>query len=492
MQKKENLKSNVIFESSNGNYYLQSNLNNSCVYLHPGLLKAMNFDKNESEKSHQDLYYKKKCEFLKRFYPPDESYSKKMIFKIDEQIVKRNLINIYQIVFEITDKCNLNCSYCGYGELYSGYDNRIDKNLSWDMAKQILDYFLDIWKKDIYPSINKPIAIGFYGGEPLLNFPLIIKITDYLEMNKPSDIEFTYHMTTNGLLLNKYMNELANKDVHLSISLDGDKNNNSYRLSQNNNNVWQNIMDNIGLIKSEFPKYFEKRVSFISVLHNRNSIFEILNFFKINFNKTPTILEVSSVGIKNDKKDEFYKIYSNKKKSIRNSQDIAKTQNELFIADPDTGSMKDYIFNFTNNVIKDYKYFFIDHNEISFFPTGTCLPFGKKMFITVNGKILPCERIDQKFMFGKIENNTVKINPKLIADSQSDYYDKISNQCISCYKNKFCLECIYSNESIFQKGRCENFMNLNNYKKYLSQIISDFEDRPKVYNRIMNEVIIGI
>lgn len=34
-------------------------------------------------------------------------------------------------------------------------------------------------------------------------------------------------------------------------------------------------------------------------------------------------------------------------------------------------------------------------------PTGTCIPLVKRMFVTVTGKILPCERIGQQFALGK-------------------------------------------------------------------------------------------
>ena len=428
MQEKKGLKSNVLFESLSGNFYLQSSKDNSCIYLHPGLLEAMNFVEKDNEKSSKGLYYKRKLEFLKRHYSPDELYSRQMTFNIPEKLVLHNMINIQQVVFEVTDKCNLNCTYCGYGDLYSGFDKRETKHLSWGKSKLILDYFIKLWGENMYPSVHKPIAIGFYGGEPLLNFGLIKDIVQYTEINRPEGLDFTYHMTTNGLLLDRFIEELVEKDVHLSISLDGNDQNNSYRLNKNGINVWQKITDNLAAVESKFPIYFEKRVSFISVLHNRNTISEILSFFKTNFNKIPTILEVSSDGIVEEKKDEFNKIFSNKREDILNTQEINEVKDDLFIADPDTKSMMDYVFRFTNNVISDYQELFVEQNNVSFFPTGTCMPFGKKVFITVNGKILPCERIDQKFTLGKIDKGNVKINPKLVADSQSAYYNSISNQ----------------------------------------------------------------
>ena len=38
---------------------------------------------------------------------------------ITADMVKEELANLKQLVFEVTDACNLRCKYCGYGELYS-------------------------------------------------------------------------------------------------------------------------------------------------------------------------------------------------------------------------------------------------------------------------------------------------------------------------------------------------------------------------------------
>lgn len=34
--------------------------------------------------------------------------------KISKDVVHQNLINLRQLVFEVTDNCNLHCKYCAY------------------------------------------------------------------------------------------------------------------------------------------------------------------------------------------------------------------------------------------------------------------------------------------------------------------------------------------------------------------------------------------
>ena len=140
------------------------------------------------------------------------------------------------MVFEVTDKCNLKCKYCGYAELYDGYDERAGKDLSFAKAKTVIDHLVKIWK-DIYsPSVVFPVVIGFYGGEPLMNVPLIKEIIDYIENIANTGKKFSYNMTTNAMLLDKHMDFLVAKDFRLLISLDGDETGQSYRVDHAGNN----------------------------------------------------------------------------------------------------------------------------------------------------------------------------------------------------------------------------------------------------------------
>ena len=41
---------------------------------------------------------------------------------ITSDYVVSALANLPQLVFEVTDACNLRCKYCAYGEFYEDYD----------------------------------------------------------------------------------------------------------------------------------------------------------------------------------------------------------------------------------------------------------------------------------------------------------------------------------------------------------------------------------
>lgn len=142
---------------------------------------------------------------------------------VTEKNIEYNLQHLPQIIFEVTDACNLRCKYCAYADLYDGYDKRENQKLPFHKARLILDYLHEVWRKNYAKDISNPFTVGFYGGEPLLNIPFIKQVMEYVEGLEQTGKNFHYSMTTNAMLLDKYMDLLAEKKVQLLISLDGDE-----------------------------------------------------------------------------------------------------------------------------------------------------------------------------------------------------------------------------------------------------------------------------
>ena len=81
--------------------------------------------------------------------------------------------NLSLLTLQITQDCNLRCSYCPY----TGNDdaNRLHKKkyMGIDLAKKAIDYLY------AHSIDSEKIVIGFYGGEPLLDFESIKLTVDY-------------------------------------------------------------------------------------------------------------------------------------------------------------------------------------------------------------------------------------------------------------------------------------------------------------------------
>ncbi|NYT02557.1 MAG: radical SAM protein [Methanosarcinales archaeon] len=109
----------------------------------------------------------------------------------------------------ITLRCNLACPYC--------YIQKADATMSLSTARNIVDYAFENSKS------SEKIEIGFFGGEPLLQFDLMRRITSLI-VNHPSyDQErVIVSVTTNGTIFNQEIADfLTEKRVIPCVSCDG-------------------------------------------------------------------------------------------------------------------------------------------------------------------------------------------------------------------------------------------------------------------------------
>ena len=157
---------------------------------------------------------------------------------ITAEHIKLVLANTPQITFEVTEKCNLTCEYCGYGELYCDHDLCENMDLEVESAIKLLDYLVALWNSPLSQSVNNKVYISFYEGEP------------------------------------------------------------SYRINKSGKNSFDDIIKNVNRLKDLFPDYFADNVSFNAVLHNRNSVSKTYNFIHSNYGKAPNITSLNDMGIR--------------------------------------------------------------------------------------------------------------------------------------------------------------------------------------------------
>ena len=405
--------------------------------------------------------------------------------------VSNAIVNMSQLVFEVTDACNLKCKYCAYGEMYNDYDAREEKMLPVDKAIRLIDYLVDFWNSGKNQSFNKLTHISFYGGEPLLNMPFIEKIVDYVENSvKCPNHKFIFTMTTNAILLHKYMDFLHDHRFSLLVSLDGNRENTGYRIDKANNPSYDRITGNVDKLREKYPDYFKKNVEFNAVLHNKNSVEEIYRFFKERYDKIPTIGELNNVGIRKEKQEEFNEAYRNARESLRQSEHYEEIERDLFVKSNSFRSVTLFLHQYSGFVFKDYTDLLFDRSEQKFLPTGTCIPFAKKMYVTVNGKIMPCERIGHQFALGKITDTEVWLDMEAISDKYNAYYAKFEHQCSKCKVIKSCIQCIYNVSNLETKPVCHGYMSEATFNNYVNTQMSFLEKSPESYKKIMEEVIV--
>ena len=102
---------------------------------------------------------------------PDTSEHFKFIRKYSKSEIEY-LCNhcIRQLTLSVTHSCNMRCDYCAY--YYRNKNNSEQAQMDWSIAKSAIDMYFAHSKAFLHKQI------GFYGGEPLLQFDLIQKFLD--------------------------------------------------------------------------------------------------------------------------------------------------------------------------------------------------------------------------------------------------------------------------------------------------------------------------
>ena len=470
-------------------------IGDSIVYCNPIVLKAFEdgnlFGSNLGLDSETITHALKKANFFKK-HRFEHVNNKDRFKRIEPREIEKTIANLRQITFEVTDACNLKCKYCGYGEFYDDYDERKNRVLDEKKAILLLDYLIDRWNSPLNTSQGREIFISFYGGEPLLNMDFIRQIISYIENSTLLYNKCRFSMTTNGILLHKYLPYLVEQNVNLLISLDGDGQGHSYRVDHHGENSFERVFKNIRFIQKNYPNYFEANVNFNAVLHNKNSVAGIYQFIKDEFGKVPAIAELNNTGIRREMQDEFFDTYRNARESLYQSEDYSRIKKDMFLK---LGEIRDiglFLFKHSRNFFQTYNDFFIDSEHAKRTPTGTCEPFGKKMFVTVNGKILPCERVGHQCALGYVDLDGVWIDFDKIAETYNHYFDKLGRQCNLCYNVDACIQCVFQLDNLDAKPICLGYTNQTTFRNEINYKMRYLSAHKEMYSKLVNELIIQI
>ncbi len=161
------------------------------------------------------------------------------------------------ITFIVTKDCQLACKYC-----YLVGKNTKER-MTWDVAKQAIDYILD-HESDMS---EESVIWDFIGGEPFLEIDLIDKICDYLKVemfrrNHHWFNSYRFSFSTNGInyATDKVQHFIKKNHEHLSIGITIDGTKRKHDL----NRIWKTAEMEKGIV----PKPEEEKGSYDDVVKN--------------------------------------------------------------------------------------------------------------------------------------------------------------------------------------------------------------------------------
>lgn len=324
----------------------------------------------------------------------------------------------------LSEKCNLDCTYCG-----------VDK---WSKKAIDPDLYLAEFRKMRAEYPEETIKIDFFGGEPLLQIPLIQEILNGVK----DDGNVELFMPTNGLLLDKdSVQFLIDNNIKVSLSFDG--------LWQDRNRLQLNG-------KGTVHRFFDKRDLFkqlpgvgchTMIYKGCYNLLENHLFIKNNFGFNPVLTLVRDVGVWD-----------------HNSVEKLKTGiSEIF----------DWYIKNPEEEIPNFILFYLRH-FINYRARGYVKDncgAGTDVLMFSENKIVPCTRF--------------KDSPEMIAAIPQ--YAKMK-ECESCEVKNYCEKgCLF--EQIKNQGPIVELCDIYKYTyREVKRMAFDLKDNPNFKSVIQKEI----
>lgn len=371
-----------VFETPKGNYIYDRNRHRIIV------LSKEDYDafQGTDEAKLQVVKKLQKKKFLM------ESTMKVIRHPMDNYLDDFTKFHMEELILQVTQKCNLRCSYCFYGENNYTTRTHTDLDMPIEIAKRAIDFFLQ------HSSTTEKTVIAFYGGEPMINIELIKMCIKYVEENY-GERNVAYIMTTNGTLLTeKNIRYLAQKEFSLIISMDGtQKTHDANRRFVNGKGTYDIICKNLLHMRAIEPELYNK-ILFNTVISPEMNVKDVEKYYA---------------------NDEIMKVHSVLTSTITpHYLEKPVSYNDKFYVESKYGDFKIFLYklgrieledipamyrNRINRLDKEIKFL---HSDFALPQTshhgGPCVPSAKRLFVNINGDLYPCERVSESSKIMKI------------------------------------------------------------------------------------------
>ena len=202
---------------------------------------------------------------------------------------KRNF-TIKALCLHVAHTCNLNCSYCFASQGKYHGERAI---MSYEVGKRAIDFLIE------NSGYHKNLDIDFFGGEPLMNWDVVKRLTEYgREQEKIHNKNIRFTLTTNGVLLDDEVTEFANREFHnVVLSLDGRKEvNDRFRVDYAGNGSYDKIVPNFQrFVSKRGDKSYYIRGTYTH--YNPDFLNDIKHYLDLGFNELsmePVVTDPSS------------------------------------------------------------------------------------------------------------------------------------------------------------------------------------------------------
>lgn len=339
-----------------------------------------------------------------------------------------------ELLLEITEMCNLQCSYCCFSAKFCDARANSTRNMNEETAIAAIDnYFQRPFDDDTTPTIT------FYGGEPLLRLDLILRCMEYARQ-KNDRCEFT--MTTNGVLLtlDVFKKLLPFKPI-ITVSVDGPESiHDRERKTITNHGSHRKVISNLQAIWKLDPFFFTNSIRTSTVISELDDITTVSNYFSrnrilSNIKKVHCGV-VEQTGISDHYYNNSLALFEKnaikaKSRYLRALKDHklsrVRIEQALFVS----GQLGKVLRRSRAPIPRKWTF------------TNLCETGTKCITVSVQGNYRQCEKTDRLPLLGSVHRG---LEQEALRKMEDDFL-KLSGPCRSCWALRLCTVCyaqIYS------------------------------------------------
>lgn len=345
---------------------------------------------------------------------------------------------ITMFTIEMTQQCNLRCTYCCYSGNYRDRRAHNAKEISYETLQKTKEYILEHYDKSA-----EEITVCFYGGEALLARKKIEWMIEELLPVFKDKVRFSF--STNGLLLTEntidWLGNMPN--VLVNVTIDGNKYmHDAHRQTISGSGSYDAIINNLRLFKAKFPDFYKDNVRFLSTVYSWN---DVLKLSEIWDDEPATEghypIHISHIIPDFDDETRTYDTWEVKNRFYRQAFEDYKRGNRGILS----GCFQKLI-----DMVDNRNYLKLK-SELKI---QTCYQGLFSTFINVDGDLYACEKFCGALNIGNV---SVGIDENKTFSLLQQFTERKNHLCSSCWAQRFCRMCMtslnYTEEEI--KAMCD-------------------------------------
>ncbi len=365
-----------------------------------------------------------------------------------------------QMALNVTEACNFRCAYCPYtleGETHRR--NHTDRMMSWEVARLAIDDFLLHSRPDTEENI-RIAAISFYGGEPLLNFPVIRKSVEHVLQN--TDKRLIFQVTTNGSLLRDEIAEfLAAHCFFVNVSLDGPEHiHDANRRTVGGHATWGLVTQNLRAFKDRHLAQLKRNNGALGITATLPAGADALEFDRY-FADDPLFADLQTrVSLMGPPKTTLFRGLPREKCKADNLDVLYQHfLDDLAAGTVATESRRHIVQRslFEARYLDIHKRSYVCSEHKCFpdpYPSRlpTCIPGTRRCFVSVDGDYYPCERVpDRKDL--RIGDVYDGVDIPTVRELYRAFFEANHEQCGYCWLLGLCQVGCFANVDLTARAK---------------------------------------